>query len=122
MFNSHYGSFIGAILNTVWISLMNVVYKVQLPPALSRTPPSLPRLRPFPVSLTPRPLTLHPPLCLTLAPLPLYKRVAVVINDLENHRTATEHEDALIIKTLFFQVQLHIPHVHPDVHPHPHPY
>jgi len=56
-FNYDYGSFIGAVLNTLWISIMNVAYQ----------------------------------------------RVAVLINNLENHRTETEHEDALIIKTFLFQ-------------------
>ena len=33
----------------------------------------------------------------------VYQRIAKWLNDLENHRTATQHEDALIVKTFLFQ-------------------
>ena len=31
------------------------------------------------------------------------RRAAVYLNDLQNHRTETQHEDALITKVFFFQ-------------------
>lgn len=34
----------------------------------------------------------------------LYSRIAIVLNNYENHRTDTEYEDALIIKTFLFQM------------------
>ena len=52
-----YGGGVGAILNTVWITVMNIVYF----------------------------------------------KIAKWLNDKENHRTETEHEDQLIIKTFLFQ-------------------
>jgi hypothetical protein len=56
-FNPASGPIIGAILNTIWISIMNVVYR----------------------------------------------KLAVLFNDLENHRTDGAHENALIIKVFLFQ-------------------
>lgn len=57
IFNWYWASWWGAGLNTVWVSMMNVVYR----------------------------------------------RLAERLNSFENHRTQTEHEDALIIKTFVFQ-------------------
>jgi hypothetical protein len=71
IFNPQNGKIIGSIANTLWVSLMNLVYK----------------------------------------------QLAVLFNDLENHRTDTEHENALIAKTFVFQFcnscahhQRHQPH------------
>jgi len=57
LFNPSTAATVGGLLNTLWITLMNV----------------------------------------------FYRRVAQYLNSRENHRTETEHEDALIIKTFLFQ-------------------
>jgi hypothetical protein len=36
----------------------------------------------------------------------VYKRIAMALNDFENHRTHTEYEDQLIIKTFLFQARV----------------
>ena len=56
-FNPSTATTVGALLNTLWITVMNMVYA----------------------------------------------KLAAWLNDLENHRTDTEHEDALIVKTFLFQ-------------------
>ena len=88
-----YGGGVGAILNTVWITVM-IRRGTNSRATATCCATTTTHTRHSPPPLLP---------CTLQVMNIVYFKIAKWLNDKENHRTETEHEDQLIIKTFLFQ-------------------